>query len=212
MTRMELARKQPNRDVEIFREFLKAIPVRRTKQQKLRHEALLSDGTRLVLSMHCCNPETELPSGASDRKLFTWLWRRALRTRELDMSWAALLEYLGPGSTAIQQQALMKAVERIASTAGSYSTRGNALTLFAVGARLMSWLPQCVEDDETMNFGGEICFEFHPDFMELARRAKGKKQISFLPSPAALFENISPPNRMGVRMRTGSSPRNTARA
>ena len=111
---MRPAKKQPNRDTEIFRELLKTIPARRTKQQSLSHKALLSDGTTLDLYMRCSNPETELPSGSSDRRLFTWLWRRALRTRELDMSWAALLEYLGPGSTAIERQALVKAVERVA--------------------------------------------------------------------------------------------------
>ena len=75
---------------------------------------------------------------------------------------------------------------------GSYRTHANGLTAFAVAAWLSLWLPQCGEIDETANFAGEIRFEFNRSFLELARRAEGGKQISFLPPPAAPFESVFP--------------------
>lgn len=169
---MERIGRQLSRDAQIFHQVLKAIPARRSLKREIGHTAILTSGIELRVYLRCVIPESELPYG-KDRRLLTWLWRRALRTRELNVSWKTLLDYLGPDATAVQQQSLLEATDRLGSMLSSFTTSdGVSTNLVFIDRQSFDRRGIYRAKDGAEIFEGGTWFELSIKFMELARRAE----------------------------------------
>jgi hypothetical protein len=160
-------------DVEAVQILMRSFPSSRVGKEGLTVSETRANGSNMTITIRPAYSDGQVLYGA-DRKLLMWLMRRALRSREADVSWETLLEYLGPSPTKSQKKALFLSGKRISATVASCSDENTFLSIILVRARTYSHEHLIGPRGE---FSGEICFEFSAHFLELVVESQRQKLI-----------------------------------
>lgn len=161
-----------NCDAMVFESLLSSLPMKQTAATVVKSVHPLSDGSTLTSSLSLSLPRFGLPFGL-DRELLEWLVERALRTREANVSWEVLLEYLGPDLTSMEKERLYFAARRLSGASTMWERKGGSLSGFNFVSTQVS---TCDEPSSAAGATGEFMeetkFVFDLNFLVFVERTQ----------------------------------------